>query len=188
MTDQNPAETQLITEIIAGDRENYRKIVDRYSPMVFYVIRSYEKDEEEVKELAQQIFVKAYERIDSFNGKSKFSSWLYSLAMNHCRDYKKNVRRNHLRFSEIESDFLDKKMMDLNFATCSDLEALEWKRVLDQAIFSLKGDHSEPFLLKYRDGMSYEVMSERLGVGISTLKVRVHRARKELKRLIEKRI
>ncbi|MEX0769925.1 MAG: sigma-70 family RNA polymerase sigma factor [Balneolaceae bacterium] len=187
-SDQTQSEFQLIEEILNGNREGYRKFVDRYSPMVFHVVRKFEKDEEEVKELAQQIFVKAYEKLESFNRQSKFSSWLYSLASNQCRDYVKNVRYGNQRFSEMEEDYLENRMIDPDTTPYQDLENSEWKKLLKQALGDLGGDYSEPFLMKYRDGMSYKAMSERMGVGVSALKVRVHRARKELKTLIEKQM
>ncbi|MEX2574667.1 MAG: RNA polymerase sigma factor [Balneolaceae bacterium] len=187
-SDRNRAEDQLIGRIVNGDKECYRVIVGRYSPMVFHVVRSFETDEVEVKELAQQIFVKAFEKLGTFRGRSKFSSWLYRLALNHCRDYVKDIRRRTHRFSELEKDGLEDRLADPGKSPYGELKAQEWKQLLSQALGKLNSDYSEPFLLKYREGMSYEVMSERMGVGVSALKVRVHRARKELKTLIEKQM
>lgn len=187
-SDQPQSEFQLIEEILNGDEDRFRVFVDRYSPMVFHVVRKFEKDEEEVKELAQQIFVKAFEKLMTFNRQSKFSSWLYSLASNHCRDYVKNVRYGNQRFSEMEEGYLENRMVEPSSSPYQMLEDMEWKKLLKQALGNLNKDYSEPFLMKYRDGMSYKAMSERLGVGVSALKVRVHRARKELKTLIENEI
>jgi len=180
-------ESELIDKILNGSNENYRVLVDRYSPMVFHVVRKFERDDDEAEELSQQIFVKAYEKLESYNRESKFSSWLYSIAMNHCRDYAKNIRRSNKRFSEMEPGYIelqagDEKTPHLN------LEVKEWKYLLKQAMLKLSSDYKEPFLMKYRDGISYEVMSEQLGVSVSALKVRVHRARKELKSILEKEV
>jgi len=187
-TGQGQSEFNLIEDILNGNRESYRLIVDRYSPMVFHVVRKFEKDEDEVNELAQQIFVKAYEKLDSFNRRSRFSSWLYILAANHCRDYVKDIRRSNQRFGEMEDDFLERHMVDQEPNPSRELEETEWNELLKRALDHLSRDYSEPFLLKYRDGMSYEVMSDRLGVSVSALKVRVHRARKELRTFIKKQM
>lgn len=178
-------EQSLINQVLNGDKNSYRLVVDRYSPMVFHVVRRFVKDEDEVKELAQQVFVKAYEKLESFNMNAKFSSWLYSITMNHCRDYAKNIRRSNKRMSELEPGFTDillqeKKTPYLN------LELKEWKQLLAKALERLSVDYSEPFLFKYRDGMSYEAISEKTGVSVSALKVRVHRARKELRTMLAK--
>lgn len=180
----NSEEWDLIDQILDGKSQNYRVLVERYSPMVFHVVRRFEQDDDEAEELAQQIFVKAYEKLDSYNKESKFSTWLYSLAKNHCRDYTKNIRRNNKRLSEMEPGFVDTAMQEIQTPHLN-MELKEWKNLLAKALENLSIGYSEPFLLKYRDGLSYEAISERMDVSVSALKVRVHRARKELKILLE---
>ena len=180
-------EFQLIKDILGGRQNRYRELVDRYAPMVFHVVRKFEYDEDEVEELAQQIFVKAYENLSSFNMKSKYSSWLYTLASNHCRDYVKNVRRKNKRFSEMDDPGLDKKLVG-NEMPDQLIENREWQELLDEALGTITSDYAQAFLLKYRDDMSYKAMSERLNVTVSALKVRVHRGRKELMEFIQNRI
>jgi len=180
-------ETELIDKILSGNSQHYRKLVDRYSPMVFHVVRSFEKDEDEAEELAQQIFVKAYEKLSDFKRNSKFSTWLYSLAMNHCRDYSKNIRRGNKRISEMEPGYMDSQMSDDRTPHLR-LEVKEWKQLLDKAMQKLSKDYADPFLFKYRDGMSYEAISQQTGVSVSALKVRVHRARKELRMLLQNEV
>ena len=183
----NKSESELIDDILDGSNDKFRVLVDRYSPMVFHGVRKFERDDDEAEELAQQIFVKAYEKLESFNRESKFSSWLYSIAMNHCRDYAKNLRRGNKRFSEMEPGYIELQAGDEK-TPHRNLEVKEWKYLLKQAMLRLSSDYTEPFLMKYRDGISYEVMSEQLGVSVSALKVRVHRARKELKSILEKEV
>ncbi|MGF1671930.1 MAG: RNA polymerase sigma factor [Balneolaceae bacterium] len=183
LPDSQKSEKNLIHEILNGNRELYRVLVDRYSPMVFYVVRTYEQNEDEVKELGQEIFVKAYERLNKFRGNSKFSTWLYSLASNHCRDYVKNIRRSNIRFSETEDGYMENIMTEENTPD-KKMEALEWSSRLNKALDKISVEYSEPLLLKYRDGLSYESISEQLDVSVSALKVRVHRARKELQSIL----
>ncbi|MDZ7806996.1 MAG: sigma-70 family RNA polymerase sigma factor [Gracilimonas sp.] len=97
------SEHQIIDKVIAGERNRFSELIDKYAPIVFHVVRKFVKDDELTEELAQQIFVKTYERLESFDGRSKFSSWLYVISMNHCRDYVKNVRRKNKNFNEMES-------------------------------------------------------------------------------------
>lgn len=179
-------EDQVIKDILNGNNDGYRLLVNRYAPMVFHVIRKYEKDEDEVEDLAQQVFVNAYEQLASFKGNSKFSSWLHMIASNLCKDYIKNIRRTNVQFSEMDQGQLETTLCDLT-TPCQDIETDELQHLLNQAIEQLTIEYSEPFLLKYRDGLSYDVISERLGVSVSALKVRAHRARKELKTFIENR-
>ncbi len=184
MADLNLDEKSIVEQVVQGDRDKYRLLVDRYSPMVFHIVRNFVNDEQTVEELAQQIFVKTYEKLSSFNYKSKFSSWLYMIAKNHCRDYVKDIRRENKPFSEMETHELEAQMPQSESADRPAMEE-EWSRLLNEALQHIKQEHAEAFLMKYRNDMSYKAMSERLGTSVSALKVRVHRARKELKAFIE---
>lgn len=179
-------ELELVDNVLKGQTQYYREIIDRYSPMVFHVVRGFIKDEDEVEELAQQIFVKTYEKLDSFDGKSKFSSWLYMIAKNHCRDYVKNIRRKNRRFSEMDSRELQLQADMINEETPDqNIIKDEWGQMLEKALGKINPENAEVFLMKYRDEMSYKAISKRLNVTVSALKVRVHRARKELKQVME---
>lgn len=179
-------EIQLINKILDGNRNLYRKLVDRYAPIVFHVVRGFVDDEEEVQELAQQIFVKTYEKLESFNYQSKFSSWLYMIAKNHCRDYAKNIRRGNKRFSEMDSFELESRMSQ-DSTTEDEIEVKEQNALLNKALDEINPEYAEAFLLKYRDDMTYKAMASRLDATVSALKVRVHRARKELKKIMEQK-
>lgn len=174
----------IVSEILNGKTELYKNIVDRYSPMLFHIVRSFEKNEEEVKGLVQEIFVKIYMRLDQFNGNSKFSSWMYTIGLNHCRDYAKNIRRSNMRFSEMDEDFAEREISESDQPD-EEMEKAEQKKSLYDAVKKLSPDKSAPLLMKYRDGMSYKAISEEMNISESALKVRVHRARSELKQLLE---
>jgi RNA polymerase sigma-70 factor, ECF subfamily len=186
-SEKKAGEFRLIDNILAGERDGYRVLVERYSSMVFYVVRRFERDEDEVKELAQQIFVKAYEKLGGFDKNSSFSTWLYRLAANHCRDYVKNIRRKNSRLSELEPAQVDECLQEEQTPFLN-LEWKEWAAQLKMALKAISKDYADPFLMKYRDGMSYQAISEQTGVTVSALKVRVHRARKELKSRLEKQV
>lgn len=137
--------------------------------------------------MVQEIFVKAYTKLDSFENRAKFSTWIYSLALNYCRDYAKNIRRNNSRFSDLEESFIDGRPSD-ELQPDEMMEQEEAEGALFQAIENLSVEQSEPLLMKYRDGMSYKAISEQTGLSESALKVRVHRARQELKRSLDREV
>lgn len=178
-------EFQLINDILNGDRNQYRVLVDRYAPVVFSIVRRFVNREADVEELAQQIFVKAYERLESFNKNARFSSWLYRLAKNHCLDFAKNIRQSNRQFSEMDEHEVNSALGEQEAADEFVLNK-EWNSLLEEALQQINPDYAEAFLYKYRDDMTYRAMSRRLGIGVSALKVRVHRARKELKEYLEK--
>lgn len=173
-------EEKLVAQIRSGETERYREVIERFSPMIFHIVRRYvRRDEDQVDELVQEIFVLAWERLEQFDGRSKFSTWLYTLASNRCRDYAKNIRRKNERLSEQEPDFLDRHWQ--NEETPEEVvERTETLQRLHEALEEMNPDLTRPLLMKVRDGYRYQEISEQLGVSVSALKVRVHRARKEL--------
>lgn len=177
-------EFKIIEDILNGEKNRFRILVDRYDSLVFSVVSRFAEREDTIEELAQQIFVKAYERLDSFNMNSRFSSWLYSLARFHCLDYAKNVRRSNKRFSEMESAAL-KSTMKTEETPAVEFQNKEFRDLLTEALARITPEYAEAFLLKYRDDLTYAAMAERLDVTEGALKVRVHRARKELKEYFE---
>lgn len=177
-------EFQIVEAVLNGQKDRYRELVDRYAPLVFDIVNRFVDHEDDAEELAQEIFVKTYERLSSFNGESKFSSWLYSIAQNHCRDYAKNIRRHNKSFSQMEDHDLEEQM-DSFGAPDMEMEKNQWVSLLKQALKEINEDYAEAFLMKYESGMTYKAMSNRLDVSQSALKVRVYRAKKELKAFIE---
>ncbi|MCW9709102.1 RNA polymerase sigma factor [Fodinibius salsisoli] len=182
---KNEKEFQIVDAVLNGNKDRYRELVDQYAPMVFHIVNQFVDYRDEAEELAQDIFVKTYERLASFDKKSRFSSWLYMIAKNHCRDYVKNVRRQNKSFSEMNQHKLEQQMKDESRAD-TDMEKNEWLQLLEEGLKVINQEYAEAFLMKYRSRMTYNAMSQRLGVSVSALKVRVYRAKKELKTYIEK--
>lgn len=167
-----------------GDRDAYEVLVERYEGMVFDLTHQYAGRPEEAEDLAQDIFLQAYRQIEDLSAPNQFASWLYSIALNRCRDYAKNVRRETYPFSHTgreDGSVVDhsSERQDDRLASSGQTERL-WN-----ALKELSPTYATPFLLKYRDGLTYKAMSKRLDVSVSALKVRVHRARKKLRTLME---
>lgn len=174
----------LIERILAGERDLYRVLIDRYAPMIFHLLRSYIREEDAVQDLAQDVFIKAFDKLSAFNFQSKFSSWIYRIAANQCKDYLKNVRRKNVTLSS-----LDPKSADLLFeheaSQLNELVDSEMHDKLRTAIDLLPDIYRNALLLKYMHDMTYQAMSEELGDSVESLKVRVHRARNELKSIMD---
>lgn len=167
-----------------GDREAFEVLVERYEGMVFDLTHQYADQPEEAEDLAQDVFLKAYRRIENLREPDQFASWLYGIALNQCRDYAKNVRRDTYPFSHAGRE--DGPVRDdATVAQDEQLAANEHGARLWDALGELSPTYATPFLLKYRDGLTYKAMSKRLDVSVSALKVRVHRARKKLRTLLE---
>jgi len=166
-----------------GDRSAFQVLVERYEGMVFDLAHQYADGPEAAEDLAQDVFLTAYRRIDDLQDPDQFASWLYGIALNRGRDYAKNVRRDTYPFSRSEQ--AEAPVRDNGAAAQDDqLVADERGDQLWDALDELAPTYATPFLLKYRDGLTYKAMSKRLDVSVSALKVRVHRARKKLRTLL----
>jgi RNA polymerase sigma-70 factor (ECF subfamily) len=170
-----------------GDREAFRVLVDRYDGMVFDLAHQYADTPEDAEDLAQDAFLRAYRRIGDLKNPDRFASWLYGIALNRCRDYAKNVRRETYAFSRTEEQEDADALPGKTRAQDEELMSEERSEQLWAALDELSSTYATPFLLKYRDGMTYKAMSKRLDVSVSALKVRVHRARKKLRTLLDDR-
>ncbi len=170
-----------------GDREAFRILIERYEGMVFDLAHQYANMPEDAEDLAQDAFARAYQRIEDLENPDRFSSWLYGIALNRCRDYAKNVRRDTHAFSHTEEHDHADALPQNGRAQDEELMAEEQGDQLWAALDELSSTYATPFLLKYRDGMTYKAMSKRMDVSVSALKVRVHRARKKLRTILEER-
>lgn len=178
---------KVIDDIRNGRKEQFRLIMDRYAPVVFHVVRGFEKDEIHVKEIAHDIFLKVYERLNSFKGDSAFSSWIYMVALNYCRDHSKKEQRRRKYSGDYDDELVNNSSSEEENPE-SHLINHEMTDLLNAGIEKLKPDHKLPLEMKYREGLSYEAISEILNVSVSALKVRIHRARNELKNILEDKL
>jgi len=187
MESTDPSDTDIITRIRAGEKELYRLLMERYASLVLHVVSRFETDHNLKTEMAHDIFLKAYERLDSFKGNSAFSSWLYRLGQNHCLDHNRRKKHRNSLFTEMPDDH-SAEIVDEASVPDDALDEAAASNRLRKALDKISDNCTVPLLMKYRDGMSYEAISKDLQVPVGALKVRVHRARKELKQHLEQKI
>lgn len=178
MTDQKP-DGFYVRRVREGTREAFRPLIERYEGMVYGLVNRFSDRSSEREDLAQEIFIRAYERLDQLEDPSRFSSWLYAMTLNHCRDYAKNIRRQTYVMSETEEE--EDGRPGPGSSVLDRLVTEEANDRLWDALEELDPKYLVPLLLKYRDGLSYAVISDQLEVSVSALRVRVHRARKRLR-------
>lgn len=198
---------EAVRRVRDGDRDAYRILVDRYAALVFSVVRRYCRDPSESEDLAQDVFIRAYEALDGFEGNARFSSWLYRIAVNRCRDWTRDPRRSERSLDEMaeargygpgDVGGADADVVGANPAAAGglasvsptpaeELEIAERARRLRWALGELAPDYAVPLLMKYEENMTYQEMAKVLDATAGALKVRVHRARSKLRSLLEER-
>lgn len=175
--DPQAEDAELIGRILRGERELFALLVRRYQDMMYRHALGMLGDGDAAADLVQESFVKAFTRLHTCEP-DRFAAWVFRILRNRCKDWLKN-RRQHTA----------PLLADAHAAPDGDdpalsLERTELGRVVDEALMRLPPAQREAFLMKHVEGLSYEEMAERLGTGVSALKMRVMRAREALQELL----
>ena len=178
--DQQSGEADTIQRCLNGDADAYSILVDRYKDMVYNVAYRMLGDGDAAKDISQESFIAAYGGLKTFKKEAKFSSWLYSIVLNKCRDYLRQVKEN-IPIDDI-SDI--KPCSGISPEQCaSDHQS---KDMLQQALDSLSAEYREVLVLKHIEELDYQEISAITGTSVAALKVRAHRGREMLKKILEK--
>jgi RNA polymerase sigma-70 factor (ECF subfamily) len=170
----------LVRRIRDGDAEALRAIVERYQDRIFSLIFGIVRDRHEVEDVAQEVFLKVYTRIQAFDERSKFYTWLYRVAANAAKDHvKKRSRRPAVALEE------DDVIRSTGDNPLGHAAAAETRRLVREAIAALPLRYREVLTLRELDGLSYNEIAGVLKISIGTVESRLHRARAKLKRRLE---
>ncbi|WP_075590507.1 RNA polymerase sigma factor [Labilibacter marinus] len=171
----NQSDKIVLKQIKQGDVSAYSVLVNRYRNMAFTLAASITKNNEDAEEVAQDAFVKAYKNLGSFKGKSKFSTWLYQIV------YRTALSKMRIKKQQVQS--IDEKTIvdvNLNDKQPDNLERSDRKKIIKIAINQLKEDESFLLILYYYQELSMEELAEATGYSVSNVKVKLHRARKNM--------
>lgn len=158
----------------AGDAAAFEPIVRRYERVLFTVALRMLGDRDDANDAAQTAFVKAYEKLGSFDERRRFFSWIYKILVNECINLRRD-RRVHVEISDQPSDA----------ATPADvMEHRETRRRVQEAILTLPLRYREVVVLRHFTELSYEEIAETLGLSTTVVKSRLFTARQRLARVL----
>lgn len=170
-----------IDAVRKGDVAAFSFLVARYQSMVYSLALKLLKNAEDAEELAQDTFIKAFQKLNMYEGKSKFSTWLYSITYNACIS---ELRKRRIHFSSLEdqrfSDQDEMKMHDYFTETKKE----DQERYLNLALGKLPEDDQVLVTLYYYENQSMDEISIITGLTVSNIKVKIHRARKRMYALL----
>ena len=175
------SDEQIVDKVRQGDNESYSEIVKRYKDKLLRYIRRLSYNSNEAEDILQDVFIKAYKNLYSFNIKKKFSSWIYRIAHNETINHIKKNKREKAVMVEIDFDVADK--IDLN----KELISKDLKKELSGYISKLKLKYRESIILHYFEEKSYEEISDILRIPTSSVGTLIHRAKKKLKKICQKK-
>jgi RNA polymerase sigma-70 factor (ECF subfamily) len=179
---KEPIDGRVIAACQQGDREALRLLFEAYKDRVYSIaIYSLGGDEAVAADVTQQVFLKLMTRISQFRGDAEFTTWLYRLVVNSCRD----ERRKQRRFIPLaEFGLMSKTQRETSQAKRYAQRELAGQ--VQAAIAELKPKMRLPILLKYIEGLSYEEIAEVLGCSKGTVASRLNRGHKALARRLER--
>ena len=166
-----------IEAVKKGNVAAFSILVERYQNMVYSLALKLLKNPEDAEEMAQDIFVKAYQKLDTYGGKSKLSTWLYSITYNACIS---ELRKRRIQFSSLEEQrFSDQDEMKM-YDYFSETKKEDQERYLNIALGELPEDDQVLVTLYYYENQSMDEISMITGLTVSNIKVKIHRARKRM--------
>ncbi len=173
-------ERELVRLAQNGTAEAFEELVRRHQQRVFAVVARILHRREDVEEIAQQVFLKAYVSIRRFDMRSAFSTWLYKIAVNECWD---SLRKKKVRPLVYESDLSEEQVQRLDSRAsigqgpASPDERAQARELVELLLSSLSEEDRRILLLKEVEGLSVQEIADIFGLNVNTVKVRMFRAR-----------
>ena len=180
-------EAELIAAALKGDAASFEPLVEKYSPRVFATARRYARRDSEVEDIAQEVWMKAFQKLASFRGEAPFEHWLMRLAVHTCYDFLRGHQRNReSAFSELtdpEQDWLDRFVTQPDSA---DDHADAARQLIGRILEQLSPPARLIITLLEIEDRSVKEISKLTGWSVPLVKVRAFRARAEMRKLLAK--
>lgn len=179
---------EIVLKILDGDHRAFQILVEKYQEMVFRTCMGLLHNPDDADDIAQEVFVEVYESLGYFRHEAKLSTWIYRIAVNKSLNYLKKTKRKSL-FKSLEEIFQPGQKNELSVslveAADKDVEAEEQKRMLETALNKLPENQRIAFVLFRYDELPQKEIAEIMGLSVSAVESLVHRARKNLYKLLE---
>lgn len=172
---------QLAVVVRESDKEAYGEIVRRYQTKLAHYLRKFINHSAELEDVLQDVFIKAFRNLNSFNAEQKFSSWIFRVAHNEAINNIKKRKNEKLILDEGEWEIVDTKI-DLG----KEIDHTITQKQMSDALAGLKDKYREPIILFYFEEKSYEEISDILKIPTSTVGTLISRGKRSLKELVKK--
>ena len=179
------SEAELIAAVLKGDAASFDPLVAKYSPRVFATARRYARREVEIQDIAQEVWLKAFDKLKSFRGEAPFEHWLMRMTVRTCYDFLRAHQRNRISsFSEIsepEDDWLERFVADPGSAP-EDADAA--RLLIGRVMEKLSPSARLVIQLLEIEDRSVKEIAQITGWSVPLVKVRAFRARGEMRKIL----
>ncbi|MDZ7765749.1 MAG: sigma-70 family RNA polymerase sigma factor [Melioribacteraceae bacterium] len=169
-------DNKLIIESLNGKINSFGKLVEKYQNKMFNLAIQITNDSDASNDITQDVFIKAYEKLNTFDQNKKFFSWIYRITLNAALNYK-----NHLQFTK---NFDNDSMFEGKSAS-EEIETNERSKAVQKTIKSLDDKYRTLVILKHYQELSYEEITEITKLPIGKIKSRLYIARDNLRKSLE---
>jgi len=175
------SDEEVVARTRSGDTAVFELLMRRHNQLIFRALRAILKDDAEAEDVLQECYVRAYEKLHTFRGEARVSSWMTRIGVNLALDrLRKRGRTVSLEPSSIEVS---------NTGTPEDASATrELNRLLESAIDALPAPYRSVFVLREVEGLGTQDTADSLGIESATVKTRLHRARAHLRKDLYARV
>jgi len=175
-----PLDSELVARALRNDERAFRELVERHHAVAFAAVRAVLGDRDEVQDVMQMTYLKAYQGLASFRGDSAFSTWLYRIARREALDIVSRKRVETTDIDEIEVAASAGQSPDRAVDESSERQ---W---IDAALGELNEAYRTAIELRYMAEKSYDEIAEIMGIPAGTVKTYVHRGKMEMKQILSR--
>jgi RNA polymerase sigma-70 factor, ECF subfamily len=184
-------EAEIVARVLKGDRQAYALLVEEYKSPIYNLAYRMTKNLEDAEDLAQETFLRAFNQLTCYDTKRSFYTWLYTISLNLIRNHlKKTGRRRQVDF---RNGVMVSGAVDYHGKQCALHESPdgdEWRREREEELESrlqkLPPELRELLVLRFYQGLSFEMIAEITDLSLSAVKMRVYRGLDKLRKYIEK--
>lgn len=189
------AERRLIRRLKDRDERAFRELVEEHQDRVFNITYRMLGNREEAEDVAQEVFITVFKSIDSFRGESKFSTWIYRISTNLCKNRLKYLARRQEKAKAEFDETVSQRSVEAGLASTTNqanpqriLEGQQLEGLMQEALAELEEEHRILIVLRDLEELNYTEICEITELPEGTVKSRLHRARLALRKKISNRM
>jgi len=178
---------ELVSRSMGGDPESFNQLIKRWERPIYALAYRTIGREDDARDVVQETFLRAFRGLSGFKGQAKFSSWLYRITLNLCRDWMRRQRRSPVMLAPDGVDLVELAGESENVETAdAAVERKDLSRAVARAMTALPEEQRAAIVLKEYHGLTFQEIADLLGCPLSTVKTRLYQGltvlRKELER------
>jgi RNA polymerase sigma-70 factor (ECF subfamily) len=177
---------ELVARSVGGDLDSFNQLVVRWERPIYALAYRVIGREEDARDVCQETFLRAFRALRGFKGQAKFSSWLYRITLNLCRDWMRRERRTPVAQAPEGLDLLDLAGAQAPSESVEDLVSRrELGQVVARAMATLPEDQRTAIILKEYHGLTFQEIADLLDCPLSTVKTRLYQGLTVLRRQLD---